>query len=100
MVIAEVSVVPMGTNTASASQYVARAVKALRQQKTVKYQLTAMGTQLEGELGEVFKAAKKMHESVFGEDVKRVVTHFTIDDRRDKELTMEYKVQSVMSKNG
>lgn len=98
MVIAEVSVTPVGTNTASASQYVARAVKVLRQQKTVKYQLTAMGTQLEGNLDEVFEAAKKMHESVFGEDVDRVITNITIDDRRDKELTMEYKVQSVMTK--
>ena len=98
MVIAEVSVIPMGTNTASASQYVAGAVRALRQQKTLKYQVTAMGTQLEGELGEVFKAAKKMHESLFREGVKRVVTHITIDDRRDKDLTMEYKVQSVMTK--
>ncbi|MDO8577737.1 MAG: MTH1187 family thiamine-binding protein [Dehalococcoidales bacterium] len=98
MVIAEVSVIPMGTNTASASQYVARAVRVLRQQKIVKYQLTAMGTQLEGKLDEVFEAAKKMHESVFGEDVNRVITNITIDDRRDKELTMEYKVQSVMSK--
>jgi uncharacterized protein (TIGR00106 family) len=100
MVIAEVSVIPVGTNTASASQYVARAVKGLQQRKTVKYQLTAMGTLVQGELDEVFEAAKKMHESIFGEDVKRVVTSITIDDRRDKELTMEYKVQSVMNKLG
>ena len=64
----------------------------------MKYQLTAMGTLLEGELSEVLEAAKRMHEGVFGEDVKRVVTHITIDDRRDKKLTMYYKVQSVMKK--
>ncbi len=45
-------------------------------------------------------AAKRMHESVFGEEVKRVVTRITIDDRRDKRLTMDYKVQSVMKKLG
>ena len=100
MVIAEVSVIPVGTNKASASEYVARAVKSLQQHKTVKYQVTAMGTQLEGGLGEIFAAAKKMHESVFGEGVNRVITNITIDDRRDKDLTMEYKVQSVMSKIG
>ena len=98
MVIAEVSVIPVGTNATSASQYVARAVKTLLKQKKVKYQVTAMGTQLEGKLDEVFEAAKKMHESVFAEDVNRVITNITIDDRRDKELTMEYKIQSVMSK--
>lgn len=48
--------------------------------------------------GDVWEAAKRMHESVFGKDVQRVVTKITIDDRRDKQLTMEYKVQSVMKK--
>ena len=95
MVIAEVSIIPIGTKMPSASKYVARAVKAVMQQKKVKYQLMAMGTLLEGDLGEV---AKRMHESVFGKDVQRVVTKITIDDRRDKQLTMEYKVQSVMRK--
>ena len=100
MVIAEVSVIPMGTKTASVSEYVAKAIKALIQQKNVKYQLTAMETILEGELNQVLDAAKRMHESVFGEEVKRVVTRITIDDRRDKRLTMDYKVQSVMKKLG
>ena len=100
MVIAEVSVIPMGTKTPSVSEYVAKAIKALMDQKNVKYQLTAMGTILEGELSEVLGAVKMMHESVFGEKVKRVVTRITIDDRRDKRLTMDYKVQSVMKKLG
>jgi len=96
MIIAEVSVIPIGTKTPSVSEYVAKAVKILMQQKNMKHQLTAMGTLLEGELSQVLEAATKMHESVFGEDVKRVVTRITIDDRRDKNLTMDYKVQSVM----
>ena len=50
MVIAEVSVIPIGTKTASASKYVAKAIKAIGKQDKVKYQLTAMGTILEGEL--------------------------------------------------
>ena len=98
MVIAEVSVIPMGTQTPSASAYVARAVKAVMQHKRVKYQLMAMGTLLEGDFSDVLEAAKSMHESVFGKDVQRVVTRITIDDRRDKQLTMDYKVQSVMKK--
>lgn len=100
MVIAEVSVIPMGTKTASVSEYVAKAIKTLIQQKNVKYQLTAMGTILEGELNQVLDATKRMHEGVFGEEVERVVTRITIDDRRDKRLTMDYKVQSVMKKLG
>ncbi len=98
MVIAEVSVVPMGTKTPSVSEYVAKALKVLREEKRVKYQLTAMGTLLEGELDEVLEAAKKMHECLFDEDVKRVVSTIRIDDRRDKMLTISYKVESVMKK--
>lgn len=98
MVIAEVSVVPMGTMTPSASQYVARAIRVLKQQNRIKYQLTAMGTLLEGELSEVLEAARGMHESLYDQHVKRVITTIRIDDRRDKKLTMSYKVESVMEK--
>lgn len=98
MVIAEVSVVPIGTKTPSVSEYVAKAIKVLREEKGVKYQLTAMGTLVEGELDEVLEAAKKMHECLFDEDVKRVISTIRIDDRRDKKLTISYKVESVMRK--
>jgi uncharacterized protein (TIGR00106 family) len=98
MVIAEVSVVPMGTKTPSASKYVAKALKVLSEEKGVKYQLTAMGTILEGELDAVLEAAKKMHQCLFDEDVKRVVSTIRLDDRRDKMLTISYKVESVMKK--
>ena len=98
MVIAEVSVVPMGTKTPSASEYVAKAIKVLREERGIKYQLTAMGTLLEGELDEVLEAAKKMHECLFDEDVKRVVSTIRLDERRDKMLTISYKVESVMKK--
>jgi uncharacterized protein (TIGR00106 family) len=100
MVIAEVSVIPVGTEAPSVSAYVARAVRAVMRQKKVKYQLMAMGTLLEGDLGEVLEAVKSMHESVFGKDAQRVVTRISIDDRRDKQLTMDYKVQSVMRRLG
>ncbi len=72
MVIAEVSVVPIGTKTPLVSEYVAKAIKVLREEKEVKYQLTAMGTLVESELDEVLEAAKKIHECLFDEDVKRV----------------------------
>ncbi len=100
MVIAEVSIIPIGTKTPSVSESVAKAIKTLTQEKNVEYQLTAMGTIFEGELSQVLDVVKRMHESVFGEEVKRVVTRITIDDRRDRKLTMDYKVQSVMKKLG
>jgi uncharacterized protein (TIGR00106 family) len=98
MAIAEISVVPLGTKTTSISQYVARAVKVLEQEKDIKYEMTAMGTIIEGDLDKILAAVKKMHEGTFGEGVVRVVTTIKIDDRRDKAQGMKEKVDSLKKK--
>jgi uncharacterized protein (TIGR00106 family) len=98
MAIAEVSVVPLGTKTPSVSQYVARAVKVLERDKDVKYQVTAMGTILEGDLDRILAVVKRMHEAVLVEGVVRVLTTIKIDDRRDKPQTMNEKLDSVKKK--
>jgi len=98
MVIAQVSVVPVGTGTPSVSKYVAGAIRSIGEETNIKYQLTGMGTILEGELTAVMEAVRKMHESVFIDRIKRVVTTVTIDDRRDREASVERKVKSVSEK--
>ena len=98
MAIAEVSVVPLGTKTASLSQYVARAIKILEQEQAVKHEITPMGTVIEGDLDRILAVVKRMHEAVLGEGVARVVTTVKIDDRRDKTLTMNGKLDSVRQK--
>jgi len=98
MAIGEISVVPLGTKTPSVSQYVARAVKVLEQEKGMKYELTAMGTIVEGDLDGILAVVKKMHEQVFGEGVARVVTTVKIDDRRDKPQGIRDKVDSLKKK--
>ena len=98
MTIAEVSVIPLGTKTPSVSQYVARAVKVLEQEKGIKYEMTAMGTIIEGDLGRILAVVKKMHEGTFGKGVARVLTTVQIDDRRDKAQGMKEKVDSLKKK--
>ncbi len=99
MAMIEFSVVPLGTKTASVSKYVAEAIKILESYKDkVKYELTAMGTIIEGDLDTAMKIVLEIHNSIFSDEVKRVVTSIKIDDRRDKELTLDGKVQSVLSK--
>lgn len=95
MAVAEISIVPLGTETPSISKYVARAVKVLQQEKDIKYEITAMGTIIEGDLDKILTVAKKMHEEVFAEGVARVITIIKIDDRRDKALSMKGKVDSL-----
>ena len=98
MAIVRVSIVPIGTQTPSVSEYVTYAVKALDLQKDLKYQLTPMGTIIEGDLDRVLGVIRQMHESVFGGEVQRVLTSINIDDRRDKLAKMEEKVSSVQDK--
>lgn len=98
MAMLEISVVPVGTGTPSVSGYVARAVDVLRQARDVKYELTAMGTIIEGDLETLFLLAKRMHEAVLAAGATRVVTTIKIDDRRDKPSGMKQKVEAVRRK--
>ncbi len=99
MPIMEISIVPVGTSTASVSQYVANTVKVLKKQKGIRYELTSMGTIVESDSLEVLlNIAKKMHDSIFKSNIKRVVTTIKIDDRKDKKLTMSGKINSVQKK--
>jgi uncharacterized protein (TIGR00106 family) len=98
MAIAEITIVPLGTRTASVGQYVARAIKILGRERDVRYEMTAMGTIIEGDLDRILAVAKKMHEGIFGEGVARVMTTVRIDDRRDKTQDMKQKLDSLKEK--
>lgn len=94
-VVAEISIVPLGTGSAGVSEYVAACLDVLEQEKGLSYRLTPMGTILEGSLEDVLKAARKMHEVPFLKGAVRTITTLKIDDRRDKKLSMEGKIRSV-----
>lgn len=99
MAIMEISVVPVGTEDSSISGYVACSEDVLKRSKGIKWQVTAMGTIVESDsLDELFSIARKMHEEAMLCGVKRVFTDISIDDRRDKQMSMEAKVESVMKK--
>ncbi len=97
MVVCSITVVPLGTKSPSLSQYVASSLRVLRE-SGLKCQLTPMATIVEGELDAVLSAAAKMHSSLFSDEVMRVSTTIKIDERRDKDLTMDGKVSAVQSK--
>ena len=100
MAIIEVSVVPLGTATPSVSKYVAKAEKVLQEAKDIKYELTAMGTIIEGDLARLLSLAEKMHQSVFAAGAMRVVTTIKIDDRRDEVASMKSKIEAVKRELG
>ncbi len=93
-IIAEIKILPIGTPTPSLSRYVAACVSTIKQSR-MAYNVTAMGTIVQGPLDRVLDLAKKVHEIPFPLGVKRVVTTIYIDDRRDKQATIESKVKAV-----
>ena len=97
-IIAEVTVVPLGTASTSLSAYVAEVEKVLKKFPRLKSMLTPMSTILEGEMDDVLEAVKAMHEVPFRMGALRVSTTLRIDDRRDKPITMAGKLAAVKSK--
>ncbi|QGG47111.1 MTH1187 family thiamine-binding protein [Heliorestis convoluta] len=95
-VIAEVTIVPLGTKSPSLSPYVAACHRILQEATDIRYQLTPMSTIIEGELPRILEIVQKMHQVPFDEGAQRVSTTIRIDDRRDKSNTMEGKVNSVI----
>lgn len=97
MAIAQFSVVPLGTASASLSAYVAE-IHTFLAQVPLKCQLTPMGTILEGPLEDILAAVARAHELPFARGAGRVMTTISIDDRRDKPATAQGKVASVLAK--
>jgi uncharacterized protein (TIGR00106 family) len=93
----EISILALGRSGTSASEYVAAAIR-VAERHSVTYQLTAMGTTLEGDLDTLLQVAKEMHEAPFALGIQRVYSVIKIDDRRDQESTLDGKVRSVEEK--
>jgi uncharacterized protein (TIGR00106 family) len=94
MSIVQVIVIPVGTDGTSLSHHVVSVLNPLKK-SGLKYELTSMGTNIEGPLDEILKVAREMHERPFAAGIKRVLTTLVIDDRRDKELSIEGKKRAA-----
>lgn len=95
IITAELEIVALGTEDTGMSKHIAEAVKAIGS-LGIKYQLTPMGTVLEvNSIDDAFRAVKAAHDALVKNGVKRVVTHLTIDDRRDAPKGMTDKIEAV-----
>ncbi len=90
--IVEFSVVPVGRGEELAGP-VAR-ILDLVDQSGLPYQLTAMGTLVEGDWDEVMGLVRRCHEALRGEGA-RVYTHIAIDDRPGASGRIAGKVRDV-----
>jgi uncharacterized protein (TIGR00106 family) len=94
MAIMEISVIPLGLGNPSVGDHIAEVVRYL-EKGNIPHTLTDMGTLVHGDAGTLLKVAQALHELPFARGVQRVVTHISIDDRRDKEVFLGDKTKSV-----
>jgi uncharacterized protein (TIGR00106 family) len=94
MIIAQLSIAPVGKGT-SLSKYVKVAVESIKKQN-VKYKTNAMATVIETkDLETLFNVVQKAHNAVLNGGTERIITELKIDDRRDKNITIESKLNSI-----
>ena len=101
MIHAEISIYPMGTNSTSASFYIAKAIESIQSMQNIRYQINSMGTVLESDnIEAIYDASKKMMEVVHNLGVNRVEVVLKIDSRKDKQAKMEEKLDSIKKQMG
>jgi uncharacterized protein (TIGR00106 family) len=96
LIQAEISIYPMATKTTSASFYIAKAIESIQNIENLRYQVNPMGTILESDSIDVINSATKtMMEIVHNLGIARVEVVIKIDSRRDKQVRMEEKLESI-----
>ena len=96
MIQAEISIYPMATRTTSASFYIAKAIESIKNIENLKYEINSMGTILESDdIDTINKAKKEMLQTVHNLGISRVEVIIKIDSRKDKQVRMEEKVESI-----
>ena len=96
MIQAKISVYPLATKTTSVSFYIAKAIESIKNIENLRYEINSMGTVLESNnIDTINKASKNMIETVHNLGINRVEVILKIDSRKDKQVKMEEKIESI-----
>ncbi len=94
MATADLTVIGLG-HSGGASRYIAEIQRRLAAQDRVRYRLHAMGTSLEGPTADVLALVGELHAVPFELGIPRVYSVLKLDERRDREQTLDDKVAAV-----
>jgi uncharacterized protein (TIGR00106 family) len=101
MATADLTVLALGREELSASEYIAEIQRRLRRQERVRFKMHAMGTSLEGTTEDILAIVGELHAVPFEQGVQRVYTVLKLDERRDRpRQTLADKVRSVEDRLG
>ena len=101
MATADLTVLALGREGASASEYIAEIQRRLAKQERVRYSMHSMGTSLEGTTADILAVVGELHAVPFEQGIPRVYTVLKLDERRDRpDQTLADKVRSVEDRLG
>ena len=94
MIISQLSIAPIGKGV-SVSKYVKKVIKIINKHNVVS-KTNAMATVIETkDLETLFNIVKEAHMTILNTGAERVITELKIDDRRDKNATIETKLNAI-----
>jgi len=94
MILAQLSVFPIGEGT-SLSRFVKKGIAVIKK-SGYHYEIGGMSTCIEvPDLDALFRLVKKVHQAHLDEGARRITIDLKVDDRRDKEATIQSKRNSV-----
>ncbi len=94
MVLSQLSVYPVGEGT-SLGRFVRKGIKVI-EESGYTYRVGGLSTAIETpDIESVFELIKKIRQAHLDEGAERVIVDLKIDDRHDKDATLDSKISSV-----
>ena len=94
MILAQLSVFPIGEST-SLSRFVKKGIEVIKA-SGYHFEIGGMSTCIEvPDLDALFLLVKKVHQAQLDEGARRISIDLKVDDRRDKDATIQSKRTSV-----
>lgn len=94
MILAQVSVFPVGEGT-SLSRFVKKGIQVIKD-SGYTYKVGGLSTAIEApDIDAIFDLVKKIRQAHLDEGAKRVLIDLKIDDRQDKNATLNSKIGAV-----
>ncbi len=95
--LVDISVEPIGTSSTSLSKYIKIAFQVLKEKGLTFYPAPSMTTIELDDISILGQIIKEIDDKLEKEGVKRVVTIIKVDDRRDKENSINHKLDVIKS---
>lgn len=93
--LVDIAVEPIGTGSTSISKYVKLALEILKSKGIKFYPAPSMTTIELDDITQLGYLIKEIDDALAKEGVKRIVTILKIDDRRDKESSIEHILEAI-----